>query len=166
MAIDTEQKSAEVRDDGEEGAESPRFSQPENLSAAKVRLWKRQEAVLAKYGRYGDAVSATTAAGVGERTHYDWLEADTLGYRARFDAARNHYADTRERLMHDRLEDPQGNRGSDILLIFQLKGLRPDKWREAALTVDDAAKDTLKELRKLRREELRQEKEEKEKEEE
>jgi len=165
MAIDTELKSAEVRDDGEEKAESPRFSQPENLSAAKVRLWKRQEAVLAKYGRYGDAVSATKAAGVGERTHYDWLEADTLGYRARFDAARNHYADTRERLMHDRLEDPQGNRGSDILLIFQLKGLRPDKWREAALTVDDAAKDTLKELRKLRREELRQEKEEKEKEE-
>jgi hypothetical protein len=94
------------------------------------------------------------------------MDADTLGYRARFGLALEHHADLTEGIMHERLTDPQGNRGSDILLIFKLKGLRPDRWREAALTVDDAAKDTLKELRKLRREELRQEKEEKEKEEE
>jgi hypothetical protein len=32
--------------------------------------------------------------------------------------------------MDERLADPKGNRGSDILLMFKLKAERPEKYRE------------------------------------
>jgi prophage tail gpP-like protein len=41
--------------------------------------------------------------------------------------------------------------------MFQLKALRPEKYREAVVVADDAAKDTLAYLKKMRQEELRQE---------
>jgi len=162
MAIDTELKRAE----GTKDSLPVHSLKPRGLTPGEELRWASQERVLEAFGKLGTVLHATRAASIDPKTHYNWMDADTLGYRARFGLALEHHADLTEGLMHERLTDPQGNRGSDILLIFKLKGLRPDRWREAALTVDDAAKDTLKELRKLRREELRQEKEEKEKEEE
>ena len=146
------------------GKDSPQVHvlKPRGLTPGEQLRWASQERVLKAFGKLGTVLHATRAASIDPKTHYNWMDADTLGYRERFSLALEHHADLTEGLMHERLTDPQGNRGSDILLIFKLKGLRPDKWREAALMVDDAAKDTLKELRKLRREELREEKEEKE----
>jgi hypothetical protein len=79
---------------------------------------------------------------VGRRTHYGWLERDET-YQAWFSEAQDDVGDTLEReairRAHDGVRKPvyQGGKRvgfiqeySDTLLIFLLKGLRPEKYRE------------------------------------
>ena len=136
--------------------EKARPEPPDGLNAYEKRRREQQERFLAQYGRTGNITSAAEASGVARRSHYNWIRDDALGYRARFDSAREQYADQLERIVHERLTDPTGNSGSDILLMFMLKALRPEKYREAMPVADDVAKDTLAELRKLRRSERQQ----------
>ena len=63
-------------------------------------------------------------AGIDRGTHYDWLKDPE--YKAQFEAAKLQAADM--------LEDEAIKRatigGSDTLLIFLLKGARPQKYRD------------------------------------
>ena len=53
--------------------------------------------------------------------------------------------------MHERLADPAGNRGSDVLLIFALKAVRREKYGDNGQPDDEAARELIKELRALQR---------------
>ena len=53
-----------------------------------------------------------------------------------------------------RLEDPQGNRGSDILLMFALKGAYPEKYKDTVVVTDTSAKDLIAKLRAIPKKEL------------
>ena len=61
------------------------------------------------------------------------------------------YCETQvEGLIDSRLANPEGNRGSDILLMFKAKAEMPEKYREEVKIVDTSAtKDLLAELRRL-----------------
>lgn len=48
--------------------------------------------------------------------------------------------------------DPQGIRGSDILLIALMRANDPDKWRETAPPHDEKANEYMKMLREFRTE--------------
>ena len=48
----------------------------------------------------------------------------------------NNYADACSYSQHDRLENPQGNRGSDPLLMFKTKAEMPEKYREDIKLLD------------------------------
>ena len=73
----------------------------------------------------GTVRSACTAAGIGRRTWYDWLEEDRA-FAALVDDAREDVIDQLEKAAFQRAMD-----GSDGLLIFLLKALRPGKYRDA-----------------------------------
>ena len=51
--------------------------------------------------------------------------------------------------MWERINDPKGNRGSDILLMFALKAHWPDKYREAVVVGDDTARQVLDKIGKV-----------------
>ncbi len=86
---------------------------------------------------------ACKAAGVGRSSHYRWLEKDPE-YRAAFDLAKEDATDALEAEAHRRavegVEEQVGwyrgvaggtvRRYSDVLLIFLLKSLRPERYRE------------------------------------
>jgi len=91
----------------------------------------------------GNVRSACEVARVGRSSHYRWLAKDP-GYREAFDVAKECAADLLEseayrRAVHG-VEEPVGwykgkpggvvRKYSDVLLIFLLKGLRPEKYRE------------------------------------
>jgi hypothetical protein len=60
------------------------------------------------------------------------------------------YVESVERTMNDRLANPQGNRGSDVLLMFKLKAEAPEKYREGVKVVGvDASKQMMDRLREL-----------------
>lgn len=99
-------------------------------------------ALLQAYAETGNVSAAARIAGVGRRTHYDWLKADKA-YKAAFDAAHEDAADAleaeaRSRAMgewepvYDKTGAQIGTRkkASDLLMIFLLKGLRPDKYAQ------------------------------------
>ncbi|MCH7474353.1 MAG: hypothetical protein IIA27_06745 [Gemmatimonadetes bacterium] len=86
---------------------------------------------------------ACEVAGVGRSSHYRWLEKDPE-YREAFELAKEDAADILEAEAYRRavegVEKPVGwykgkpggtvREYSDILLIFLLKALRPEKYRE------------------------------------
>ena len=86
---------------------------------------------------------ACEVAKVGRSSHYRWLEKDPE-YRAAFDLAKEDATDVLEAEAHRRavegVEEQVGwyrgvaggtvRRYSDVLLIFLLKSLRPERYRE------------------------------------
>ena len=102
-----------------------------------------KRAFLAAFRETGNVCLACQAAGVGRSSHYRWLEQDPE-YREAFDQAKEDATDVLEAEAHRRavegVEEPVGwdkgvaggtvRRYSDVLLMFLLKGLRPERYRE------------------------------------
>ena len=102
-----------------------------------------KRAFLAAFRETGNVCLACKAAGVGRSSHYRWLEEEPA-YREAFDQAKLQAADVLEaeayrRAVEGVLEPVGWYRGvpggtvrkySDALLIFTLKGLLPDRYRE------------------------------------
>lgn len=103
---------------------------------------------LAEYRELGNVSYAAKAAGIARRSHYEWLKEDAE-YKAAFEDAADEAADVLEaearRRAVDGHEEPVfGSLGagagsgvvgairkySDTLLIFLLKGSRPEKFAE------------------------------------
>jgi hypothetical protein len=53
-----------------------------------------------------------------------------LRYKKKDGLAHQEYVENLEQMMDDRLSNPTGNRGSDVLLMFKLKAEAPEKYRE------------------------------------
>ena len=90
----------------------------------------KQDIALAAYEQVGTLKSGAEACGYGYYAAWQWVQRDTHHFRYRLSLAKEKHADHLEELMHSRLTDPQGNRGSDVLLMFDLKAKRPDVYRE------------------------------------
>ena len=84
----------------------------------------------------GDPPDGCSVARVTIRIHHLWLETDVLGYRGRFCEAETLYAYYLESLAVRRVENPEGNRSSDTLLIAFNNANNPDKWRGDTTTVE------------------------------
>lgn len=119
--------------------------------AKKVSTPGRQRAFLVAFAETGNIRLAAKTSGINRSTHYDWLEADD-DYRRAFEAAQQEAAEVLEAEAHRRavagtqrlkfnrqgqpIIDPRNGQPyieheySDVLLIFLLKGLMPEKYRE------------------------------------
>lgn len=82
-------------------------------------LTPKQLAFLAAYRESGSVSAAAKAARIQRRTHYDWLEHDP--YRSEFLRVRENLADL---LLDEAIQ--RAVAGSDRLLEFLLKGLKPE----------------------------------------
>ena len=116
------------------------------LGHGEKETWTNQQRFLEAYAVAGTIRSASPVAQVGRETVRLWQKGDVFSFRARFEAAQEKHADHLEDIMFSRIEDPQGNRGSDVLVIFAVKAAKPDKYREAVVFTDDTSKDVLKQL--------------------
>ena len=101
-----------------------------------------QDRFLAAFAETATITAAAEVADVGRRTHYDWM-ADPE-YAARFADAEQEAVDALEAEARRRavvgVEEPVGwyqgvpgeyvRKYSDTLLIFLLKGAKPEKYRE------------------------------------
>ena len=100
------------------------------------------KAFLAAYRETGNITRAALMAKVSRGRHYDWLEQGKA-YSEAFEDAQEHAVETLEEEARRRamfgVEQPVFYKGevcgsvrkySDVLLIFLLKGLRPEVYRE------------------------------------
>lgn len=116
---------------------------------------KLQVRFLTEYALCGNVTLAARNAGISNTTHWRWSREDD-GYREAWAEAQEHAADMMEqeatrRALVGTLE-PVFYKGekvghirkySDLLMIFMLKGMRPEKYRdrfEMSRTADDIAK--------------------------
>ena len=106
------------------------------------KLSPNQRAFLAAYAECGTITAAAEAAKINRRQHHRWIEAGN-GYQEAFAEARERAGDRLEeearRRAVDGVPEPVFYKGkpvgairkySDTLLIFLLKGARPEKYRE------------------------------------
>jgi hypothetical protein len=106
----------------------------------------KKRAFLTAYATLGNITSAAKAAKIGRQTHYDWCDADPEYVQA-FHHAKEAFGDMLEaealRRATKGVEHTiyQGGRAvgkkkeySDTLLIFLMKGERPDKYKERTST--------------------------------
>lgn len=81
---------------------------------------------LVKYRELGTVRAACNAAGISRRTWYNWVEEDRA-FASCVDEAKEDVADELEETAATRAKATDG---SDLLLIFLLKALRPGRFRE------------------------------------
>lgn len=94
------------------------------------RHW--QKAFLAALEQTGSVTASAAAAHMGRSMVYKHKRNDPE-FSRQWDEALDQAADT--------LEDEARRRafaGSDVLLMFLLKGIRPQKWRESRATIPPA----------------------------
>jgi hypothetical protein len=103
---------------------------PENPLPRQAEVWHRQELFLVAYEKLGKHSSAAKEAGITAWCVDKWIQADRYSIRKRMQLAHQRYVESLEQLMDDRLTNPTGNRGSDVLLMFKLKAEAPEKYRE------------------------------------
>jgi hypothetical protein len=126
------------------------------LGAAQIGQAERQIAFLMAFEEHGTILHACRAIGIARRTVELWRDHDALGFNARFELAHQQRRDVLEQMVYRRLEDPQGNRGSDILLMFANKGLNPAKWATMAPASDSGSKELLREVLDMKKREMKQ----------
>jgi hypothetical protein len=115
----------------------------DSLDTVKRRQLADQDAFLANYATSGTILSAAKAANVSRQTVYNWRDSGALGFKARFEAAKDSFRESLEDIMFQRLRDPKTH---PVLLIFALKGHWREKYGDTAIPSDDSAKDVLTKL--------------------
>jgi hypothetical protein len=137
----------------------------ENLKQRRQGSTPKKAAFLEAYAATCSITRAAGAAEINRTTHYVWLDSDSE-YKAEFEAAREKAIEALEdeavRRAREGVERPvyQGGKKvgvvqeySDTLLIFLLKGARPQKYRDN-VHVEGRAEISLVEI--LRRREAKQ----------
>jgi hypothetical protein len=110
-----------------------------NYTMEKKRVWQRQEMFLEAYRKCGKTGKAAEAVGLSRFTVAYWQKQDIFSFNERMNMAHADYVENWEEWMDNRLENPQGNRGSDILGMFKLKAEAPGKYREEVKVIGTEA---------------------------
>jgi hypothetical protein len=123
---------------------------PANPARANQECWDRQEAFLEAYRHTSRLTHAARAVGVSIYAVDKWLSRDVYSFKKRMDMAHREYCDWVRGVIQERLVNPQGNRGSDILLMFEGKAVMPELYREEVKVIGaDASKQMMDKLREL-----------------
>jgi len=109
----------------------------------------RMSVFLGAYAECGTIRKACRVVGVDRKTVYNWLRGDVEGFKDLFELANHSYRESLEDMARERLENPQGNRGSDVLLISQLNARWPERYRQNTEGRESAAKEALQEIRDM-----------------
>ena len=107
-----------------------------DLAKPDQNTWEAQERWLSAFSRLGTMTKACGIADIHRNTVRNWEVSDRFGFRQRQRDAQTAYADYLEGVALDRVESPEGNRGSDTLLIALNNANNPDKWRGNNVTVE------------------------------
>jgi hypothetical protein len=125
---------------------------PAKPTVAQQQCWDHQELFLKAYARCDRISEAAKAVGITPWAVERWQRLDLYGIRKRMELAHREYVEAWEQAMDARLENPTGNRGSDVLMMFKMKAIAPEKYREEVKVVgSDPAMALLDKLKALER---------------
>ena len=134
-----------------------RFLEPEeplvdvgSLTYGQRQTYERQERVLRGYVLYVTILKAAEFAEVHYDCHYQWRKKDTLSWNERWQRAvdmRREFAE--QKYVLDRLDNPSGNRGGDILAIAYMNKTDPEHWNRNVKLTHDAPNELIQQLRAL-----------------
>jgi len=111
---------------------------------------QRQADFCEALGKLGSITKAASLAGVSRETIRLWERDDRSGFRQKLRDAQATYADMLESMALERVQNPEGNRGSDTLLIA-LNNANSEKWKgnQVSVVVEDSVLQALTSLQAL-----------------
>jgi hypothetical protein len=121
------------------------------FSLQEKTTWHKQEAFLLAYAETGSIRAASPVCGTNRVTVYYWQKRDALGFNNRFTMASHRFRERIQDHIIHRVFNPEGNRGSDVLLLALINATWPERYRQNVAMPDDVVKDTLAELKRLRK---------------
>ena len=123
------------------------------MSPGERKVWADQEFILAYIAKTGTVGNREDrGGGVTRQCVWTWDRDDRLNWRARRFLAHQAFGDSLERRMLARIDEPQGNRGSDVLLMYMGNGHRPELFRREQTPASDTAGQVMAQLRAAARE--------------
>ena len=117
---------------------------------------KRKEIFLAAYGEWGTIRKACEIAGISRDGYGNWHKGDPE-FVKKLDLMRQSFAESLEQLALERVQNPDKNRGSDVLLLGLLNANWPAKYRPQFAMNEDNAKDLILEWRKAATKDVKEE---------
>ena len=111
----------------------------------------RQGAFIAAYGEVGSLRKAAEASRVPRATVISWVQRDTYGFKAKYEASREMFREYLQDIAVQRVKD-QGPKDNPVLLITLLNAHWPEKYRRDGNTVTDEVKEMMVEWKKWVRE--------------
>ena len=111
------------------------------LTKGERATFAAQERALTAYEQTRRVGASADSAGVTATTFRRWRDNEPAGlaFGERLSRSDVRFVARLEKHVLSRIEDPQGNKGSDILLIAALNAHAPDRWRrrdERTVTVN------------------------------
>jgi len=122
-----------------------------DLPIVKKQRRHRISAFLGAYAQVGTIRKACGIVGVDRKTVYNWLRGDVDGFKELFELANHSYRESLEDMARERLRNPTGNRGSDVLLISQLNAAWPEKYKHGTADREEVGRETLEVLKEMQR---------------
>jgi len=129
------------------------MDQPESLLKGRSNQQRQEDAAnrkkvfLSSYSEHGTIRLACAKAGISRETYRRWQGAD-YDFARHFDLAKQEFAESLEEIAFDRVRNPNGNKGSDVLLLGLLNANWKEKYRPQFAMTEDTAKDLILEWRK------------------
>ena len=123
-----------------------------NLTLHAKAMVESQNRFLRAYAVKGSVAAAAAIAQIAYGLPYYWLDVKSHHFPERLAVAALKFRDHLQDMMMERLEEPGGNRGSDVLLMFALNAHWPEKYRrDKVILGSDVATSLLDVLRELAR---------------
>ena len=121
----------------------------DSLDYTRRMVYERQERFLKAFVKPGTILKAAEDAGLDRDCVYVWRKRDYLAFNERFARAKQAHCAHLENMVMERLENPSGNRGSDILLMGKLNAEHPEKWNRNLKLTHDVPNEVIQQLRAL-----------------
>lgn len=117
----------------------------------KDQSWQRQSRWLTVFPSVGNIQGTCKVVQVHRSRIYRWISEDTNGFVERFARAKMQRGEFLEGVANQRILNPKGNRGSDILLLGMMNAEMPDKYkRNTGGLEENTGRELLSELKSLR----------------
>ena len=122
-----------------------------NVGQRDLDVYLSQELFMAVFAQMGSIRKSMPIARVNREVVDRWQRDDLLGFRDRMTAVVEDFREGLQDLAIERVSDPTGNRGSDILLMFLLKKHWKEKYGDIDIPLEEVGKDIMKELQDIRK---------------
>ena len=125
-----------------------KITESRNGKDYEERTKRRQAAFLKVFSSGASVREATAAAETTRKSIYGWLKDDRNGFTKLYDEAQADFKDSLIERAMSRIKDQKAS-DSPILLITMLNAYIPEKFRPNVIPTEEAAKETMTELRNL-----------------
>ena len=122
---------------------------PATLNHAEKQCWDRQDLVIEAYRSLGTLAKAAQAVGLTPDAAWLWTKSNIHDFNTRMERGRQGYRDHLEAMVEERLSNPTGNRGSDVLLMGALNANHPEKWSRNVQVTHEVGQQVLATLQKI-----------------